>query len=150
MTRDLHFEEIYPYPIETVWRAVTTAETIAQWLMPNDFMPRVGHEFQFRSNPQPGWDGVVNCRVLEVDEPHRVSFTWRGGPLDTVLTITLERDGAGTRLLLDHTGFVGDAAVSVATMLENGWRSRILSKGLPAALARLGAAQSESTIGSES
>jgi uncharacterized protein YndB with AHSA1/START domain len=137
--RDLHFDELYPYPIETVWRAITTSDAIAQWLMPNDFVARVGHEFQFRSNPQPGWDGIVNCKVLELDEPHRVAFSWRGGPLDTVVTITLERMADGTRLLLDHAGFAGEVALSVASILENGWRSHILSRGLPAVLARMAA-----------
>lgn len=30
----------------------------------NDFEPRIGHRFQFRTEPAPGFDGVVNCEVL--------------------------------------------------------------------------------------
>src|SRR5262249_17808941 len=38
---------VYPQPPERVWRALTTPEELAQWLMPNDFAPKVGHKFQF-------------------------------------------------------------------------------------------------------
>ena len=51
MKRDLHFEVVYLLPPEKVWRALADCEAIAQWLMPNDFAPRVGHKFQFRTSP---------------------------------------------------------------------------------------------------
>ena len=139
---DLHFEETYPHPIERVWLAVTDSAAIAEWLMPNTFKPVVGHEFQFHTNPAPGFDGKVHCRVLAIEEPTRMSFTWRGGPIDTVVTITLEPVPGGTRLLLDHAGFEGPAAINVASMLENGWKSKILKIGLPQVLAKLAAASS--------
>jgi len=37
---------------------------MADWLMPNDFQPRLGHKFQFRTKPAPGFDGIVNCEVV--------------------------------------------------------------------------------------
>jgi len=43
MKRDLRFEAVYDHPIERVWRAITDSQAIAQWLMKNDFEPRVGH-----------------------------------------------------------------------------------------------------------
>jgi hypothetical protein len=36
--------------------------TIGQ--MNNDFEPVVGRKFQFRAEPMPNWDGVVDCEVL--------------------------------------------------------------------------------------
>ena len=33
------------HPIERVWRALTDREALAQWLMPNDFEPVVGHSW---------------------------------------------------------------------------------------------------------
>ena len=61
-----------------MWRAITDPESIAAWLMRNDFAPVVGHRFRFHTEPRPGFDGVVHCEVLEVDEPRkRISLTLR-------------------------------------------------------------------------
>jgi len=105
LKRDLRFEVTYPHPIERVWRALTDSRAIAEWLMPNDFAPRVGHKFQFRTKPQYGWDGIVNCEVLECVPPRRLVFTWKSSALDTVLAITLEPAAEGTKLVMEQTGF---------------------------------------------
>ena len=49
-----------------MWNVVSTAEGIASWFMPNDFVLEVGHEFHIQSpfGPSP-------CKVLEIDEPNR-------------------------------------------------------------------------------
>src|ERR1043166_665732 len=60
------YEIVYPHPIWTVWRALTTSEALAQWLMPNDFAPQVGHHFTFQTEPQGGWSGIVHCQVVEL------------------------------------------------------------------------------------
>ena len=49
----------YPHPIERVWRALTDAKALGRWLMPNDFVPQVGHEFTFRTTADQMWNGVV-------------------------------------------------------------------------------------------
>ena len=51
MKRDLKFEEVYPYPREKVWKALTDSEILAQWLMENDFKPEVGHKFTVDVEP---------------------------------------------------------------------------------------------------
>jgi uncharacterized protein YndB with AHSA1/START domain len=136
MKRDLKFERTYPHPIERVWAAVTDSEAIAAWLMSNDFKPEVGHRFQFRSKPQPGWNGIVDCEVLTCDPPREVSYRWVGGPLDTVLRITLAPADGGTHLRLEHNGFRGLAAVMVSKMMGSGWGG-MLEKRLPAVLEKL-------------
>ena len=136
MKRDLRFEVVYKHPIEKVWRALTDSKAIAQWLMENDFEPRLGHEFQFRSKPQPGWDGHTYCKVIEFDPPRRLAYTWRGGPIDTVLRITLEPVPEGTRLVLEHTGFRGVKALMVSLIMGSGWKG-IVNKRIPAVLARM-------------
>jgi uncharacterized protein YndB with AHSA1/START domain len=73
-------ERVYPYPPERVWRALTDRQALAEWLMPNDFQPTVGHKFQFNVGPQWGWRGYVDCVVLEVDVPRRLSYSWEGDP----------------------------------------------------------------------
>jgi uncharacterized protein YndB with AHSA1/START domain len=137
MKRDIKLEAFYPWPVETVWRALTDSEALAEWLMPNDFSPRVGHKFQFRTKPAPGFDGIVNCEVIELIEHERLAFTWKGGGINTVVTFTLEPDPNGTRLRLEHNGFEGLRAVLVSFILGGGWRKKILPLHLPAALARL-------------
>lgn len=99
-------------PIERVWRALTDRATLAKWMLltTEDFEPVVGHRFHFRSPPVPGWDGIIDCEVLEVDEPHRLSYTWVGGPqaivVSTIVVWSLtEAEGGVTRLNLEHGGF---------------------------------------------
>jgi uncharacterized protein YndB with AHSA1/START domain len=140
---DIVKEAVYPHPLEVVWRALTQTAAIADWLMPNDFEPTVGHRFQFRTKPQRGWNGVVDARVLEVDPPRRLSYTWSGGwGSETVVTFVLEAAGERTtRLRLEHTGFAGGGVRGrlLREILARGWGSRILARELPAVLDRLAA-----------
>ena len=136
MSRDLKFVQDYQHPIERVWEALTDDKAIAAWLMPNDFKPVVGHRFQFKSKPQPGWNGIVDCEVLRVEAPRLLSYSWKGGPLDTVLTIELAAIDGGTRLSLEHTGFKGFKALLVAKLMGSGWKG-IVSRGIPEVLEKL-------------
>lgn len=112
-------------PPARVWAAIAQRESLARWLMENDFEPRVGHEFTFRSEPVPPyWDGVVHCKVTELDPPNRLTYTWRGGPgLETQVTYVLEPIGEGTRLHFIHSGF--DLALPGQQMafdsMKSGW-----------------------------
>lgn len=69
--QDIKKTVILEAPIQQVWDTVSTAEGIASWFMPNDFQPKVGHEFHVQSpfGPSP-------CKVTELDAPHRLSFSW--------------------------------------------------------------------------
>ena len=69
--QDIKKTIILEAPIQQVWDTVSTAEGIASWFMPNDFQPKVGHEFHVQSpfGPSP-------CKVMELDAPHRLSFSW--------------------------------------------------------------------------
>lgn len=70
--------------------------------MENNFEPIVGHKCQFTNKEI---DLVVESEVLVVDEPNKLSYTWVGGPLNTVVTWSLKQDGEATHLHLEHTGF---------------------------------------------
>ncbi len=124
MRRDVVLERIYEYPPERVWRALTDPRALGDWLMRNDFQAKVGHRFQFHDRPRLGWRGIVDCEVLEADAPRRLSFTWRGHPTHkrTTVTWTLEPVTGGTRLRLEHRGFVGVAGVLLGLLLGRGWR----------------------------
>jgi uncharacterized protein YndB with AHSA1/START domain len=136
MKRDLHLEWTYPHAPEHVWQALTNADAMSQWLMPNDFLPVVGHHFRFRTKPAPGFDGIVQCEVLEVSPPKRLSYSWAGGGIDTKLTWTLTPVPEGTRVTLDHTGFEGLRGLLISRILGKGWGSKILPTNLSAVLAR--------------
>ena len=85
MTNAVKREILIPQPRERVWRAITEPATLAEWMYPNDFEPRVGHAFTFRvpGNPAAGFDGlVVRCEVLVCEPPGRLEFSWAvGGPV---------------------------------------------------------------------
>ena len=133
-------EVVYPHPIQRVWRALTDPQALGTWLMSNDFAPRVGHRFTFRTAPEQAWNGTVECEVERVEEPTLLAYTWRGGALPTTLvTYTLSPVTGGTRLRLVHSGFAagGPAALQVRDLLGQGWNSKVLRTKLPALLNQL-------------
>jgi uncharacterized protein YndB with AHSA1/START domain len=146
--RTLRLHHDYHHPPELVWRVLTEPALIGEWLMENDFAPEVGRAFTLRTDPAPGFDGVVHCQVLELDPPHRMRWSWRGGPIDTVVSFTLSPRAVGavegTRLEVEQTGFQGLAPVLVSFILGAGNR-RIYRRRIPALLDRL-AGQSGSPL----
>ena len=109
MTKTIQREILIPQPREQVWRALTDSTALAEWMFPNDFLPRVGHHFTFQvpPNPKVNFDGlIVHSEVLECEPPDRLVFSWSaGGLVDTRVSFRLERDGEGTRVLFEHSGF---------------------------------------------
>ena len=108
--RSIVVERVMPHPPEKIWRALTTTELIAEWLMKNDFQPVVGHRFQFRATPMPGWSGVTNCEVIEADPPRLLAYRWGDGTesdsgLRTIVTWTLTPVEGGTLVRMEHSGF---------------------------------------------
>jgi uncharacterized protein YndB with AHSA1/START domain len=97
---DLH------HPPEKVWRALTDPTLLSEWLLPVIGLElRPGASFALRAPPQPEWDGVVHCRVLEIDAGRKLSYAWVVGELDTVVTFGLAPTAQGTRLSVEHAGF---------------------------------------------
>jgi uncharacterized protein YndB with AHSA1/START domain len=136
MRRDIRKTIEYPHPVERVWQAITDREALAEWLMPNDFAPVLGHKFNFRTEPAPGFDGVVDCEVTALEAPHHLALTWRGGGIDTVVRFRLEPTAAGTRLHFEQTGFTGLRGVMVSFLLGHGFK-KMYGQLLPVVLDRL-------------
>lgn len=91
---------------KTVWRALTDPELLSEWLLPSVGLElEVGARFTFTAPPQPEWDGVVYCRVLEVAHGRRLRYGWVVGDLETEVTFTLVPTASGTRLTVEQTGF---------------------------------------------
>jgi uncharacterized protein YndB with AHSA1/START domain len=97
------------HPPEKVWRALTDPVLLAEWLLPVvDLRLVPGAAFTFKTQAYPGWDGTVQCRLIEI-EPHRkLSYTWSVPFLDTVVTFTLMATSSGTRLSIVQSGFKAD------------------------------------------
>jgi uncharacterized protein YndB with AHSA1/START domain len=115
--------------------------------MPNDFEPRVGHKFQFRAKPMPGWRGYVDCEVLEVVAPRRLAYTWIGDEdwkEPTIVRWTLEAVEGGTRLRLEHTNLQEPWGRELKAMLSQGWR-KMLAEKLARVIERRSAAREEAS-----
>ena len=107
-----------PHPPAKVWRALTDPALLAQWLLPvAGFRPEPGAAFTFQAPAYPGWDGTVDCEVVEVEPLRTLRYTWRvpfaDAALDTVVTFTLTPTGSGptpsgTRLSIVQAGFTPD------------------------------------------
>jgi uncharacterized protein YndB with AHSA1/START domain len=103
---ELALEFDLKHPPEKVWRALTTPALLEKWLLPAiGFELRPGAEFTFKTQPYPNWDGVVNCRMLEVDPQRKLRYAWTVPFLDTVVTFTLAPTASGTRLSVVQSGF---------------------------------------------
>lgn len=132
MKIEIKNEWIYDQSPDEVWEYLTQADLIALWLMPNDFQPTPGHEFQFRTKPIPSLDldGIFYCKVLEIVPLKKLSYSWRGGSvdgvfsLDTICEWTLEPYRNGTTLRLEHSGFK-EANLAIFTGMTDGWQTNI-------------------------
>lgn len=135
---------VYPHPPEVVWVAITDPRALAEWLMPNDFKPVVGHRFEFRVDSGPGFSGITRCEVIEVDPPRRLAFTWvimpkkpgRTPHTPTTVVFTLEPDGAGTRLIFEHRD-VDRITWIHRIQMSFGWGTMV-KRWIPKVAARIG------------
>ena len=138
-TRDIVIDEVFPHATATVWKALTSAQLIARWLMPpTGFEAIEGKAFTFQTTSGGAWDGVIHCRVLEVVPNMRLVYAWKGGnerntgygaPLDTVVTWSLTPVEAGTRIRLVHAGFVMPRNDSAYTVMSGGWKKVVRQLG---------------------
>ena len=120
-TRSVIVERELPYPPEKIWRALTQPYLIEEWLMKNDFKPVVDHPFSLRMDPQPNWNGVIDCQVLVVEPNKTLSYAWSALGLESVVTFTLTATGNGTRLRMEQTGFRSDQQQAYAGA-KFGWQ----------------------------
>lgn len=132
MQKEIKNEWIYEQSPNEVWEYLTQAELIALWLMPNNFKPTLGNEFQFQSKPIPSLDldGIFYCKVLEIVPFQKLIYSWKGGSgngvftLNTIVEWTLEKHGNGTKLFLKQSGFK-EANLAIITAMTNGWHINI-------------------------
>jgi len=92
-------------PINKVWEALTVSKILAKWIWDNDFKPIVGYQFQFHAEPDEWWNGVVDGKVLEVDKPNKLSYTWASQGEITTITWTLMENSPFTHLHFEQSNF---------------------------------------------
>jgi len=108
-TNALSFELDLPHPPAKVWRALTDPDLLAEWLLPAiDFTLEKGASFLFKTQPVGGWDGIVHCRVADVEPERTLRYDWGVGDMATVVSFTLTPTESGTRLSLVQSGFRPD------------------------------------------
>jgi uncharacterized protein YndB with AHSA1/START domain len=137
-TQQIVVDEVFPHAVEVLWKTLTTAELMGQWLMkPTGFAPAKGNRFTFQTTPAGAWDGVIHCEVLEATPGERLVHTWVGGDesntgygsrLDTVVTWSLTKVDGGTRVRLAHAGFTS----------KNDYAYRNMSEGWPKVVQKVG------------
>ncbi|WNB90924.1 SRPBCC domain-containing protein [Bacillus sp. NEB1478] len=121
--QDIKQTAIFNAPIQKVWEKVSTAEGMTEWFMPNDFEAEVGHEFHIQSpfGPSP-------CKVLEIDEPHKLSFAWDND--GWIVTFLLKEVSDRTEFTLIHSGWkdadsiigkAGEKSSIIRDRMNGGW-----------------------------
>ena len=96
MQNTIKKEWIYEQSPKIVWEYLTQVDLIVLWLMPNNFKPIIGHEFQFMTKPIPSLDldGIFHCKVLEILPVQQIIYSWKGGSsngsfsLDTMVAVS--------------------------------------------------------------
>ena len=116
-------ERDIPHPPEKIWRALTQPHLMQEWLMKNDFAPKVGHQFKFHGE----WGGVMDCEVLTVEPNRELSYTWNFSHedaaynLESVVTFTLTPSSRGTLLRMEQSGFSPDQKQAYGGAIA-GWK----------------------------
>jgi len=103
--RSVVIERVFHHSPEKLWRALTESPLLAQWLMNNDFEPVVGRKFQFRAEPVPQWNGLIDCEVLIIEPLKQLSYSWGTMGIGTVVLWTLSPAEGGTHVRVEKSGF---------------------------------------------
>ena len=122
-TDSISFEFDLPHGPDKVWRALTEPALLSEWLLPVlDMKLERGSAFRFKTQPHPDWDGIVNCRLIDIEEKKKLSYSWVvGDMLNTVVTFNLAPTDTGTRLSLVQSGFKPDQKQNFGGA-RYGWR----------------------------
>ncbi len=127
-TAPLTLEKTIHAPKEKVWKALTDSIELAEWFFDAPaFQAKTGQSFSFelRKNRKAY---VHFCKVTEVSEENRLSYTWRykGYKGDSEVSFELFPEGDRTRIKVAHRGietFPSDNADFSATSFEEGWNT---------------------------
>jgi uncharacterized protein YndB with AHSA1/START domain len=126
----LNLESTFAAPPEGIFRMLTEPAELAQWWGPHGFtIPAVelnlteGGRYRFRMAPPDGEPFHLSGEFLEVDPPWRLVYTfeWEEPTPDdrkTVVDLSLQAAGSGTRLALSQGPFLTDERLALH---RGGW-----------------------------
>ena len=106
---------VLPVPPDRVWHALTDPTALAAWFWPPRMAPtadtdvRAGGRYHIAaSSPRM----AVSGEYVELEPPKRLAFTWQwdGEAEQTLVTIGLAANDAGTELTLTHERFDDDGS----------------------------------------
>jgi len=128
--KQISINRFYPYDIEDVWSAITDPEALSEWLMPTDFRLEPNHQFQFKTKPSGGFDGIVNCQIKSIQRPNFLSYSWNANTFKEPTTVEwhLKTIEDGTVVRLEHYGFKGFGGLIGRMILGYGWKRKVLKK----------------------
>lgn len=128
-SREVVVERVLPASPAAVFREWTDEESLAEWMCPRphratrvELDARVGGTFRIDVA-----DGTMEFQVageyIEVDPPHRLTFTWRCSNwpdprLNTIVTVTIEPQGDNQSLMrIRHSRL----PLMLVSQHEDGW-----------------------------
>jgi uncharacterized protein YndB with AHSA1/START domain len=105
--KKLKSEIYYAEPVESVWKALTDPQELAEWLAASDFKAEPGHRFRWKDGPVKSPLDGAECQVEaveEADEVKRLSIraVHAPGALVSWVTWSLRPEGAGTRFVVEQ------------------------------------------------
>jgi len=121
-------------PVKKVWAAITEKNQMKQWYFDlAAFEPKVGFEFSFVGG-SPEEEYTHHCRITEVVEFKKISYTWRyeNYPGESEVTFELFEEGDQTKIKLTHRGletFPANKKDFARSSFEAGW-TEIIGKSL--------------------
>jgi uncharacterized protein YndB with AHSA1/START domain len=97
-------EREYPHPPERVWEALTDPKALSDWLLPTTTRPVLGGCMKFIDRAPGGRSRKVQCRVVELDAPRRLAYSWKTDDeaAPSLVCWTLEPVDGGTHVRLEH------------------------------------------------
>lgn len=101
-------EKVYNTSAVNVWQALTNCREMRQWYFDiPGFRAEPGFEFQFVSEPDEERPYRHLCRIMEVVNDTRLSYSWQYNRYEAITYVTFdlyEEEDGRTRLRLSHEG----------------------------------------------
>ncbi|GAB4049675.1 cellulose binding domain-containing protein [Catellatospora paridis] len=125
-----------PFPVESVWQALTDRRLLGEWFLQTDLMPVPGGVYRaYPGGDLPGFTAPFDMDVIEVVGPTRLALRWRGEQLHADVVWELSTVAGGSRLRVSQTGFLGIAGQVCRAELQRAYAT-MFEQRLPALLAR--------------
>ncbi|MFI6760982.1 SRPBCC domain-containing protein [Micromonospora sp. NPDC050417] len=130
---DIRTEAELRHPVPRVWRALTDAQLLGQWLGATDLQPEAGAPFELTPIDLPGVEGEVNGAVVEVIEPQRLVLRWREDGVRVLVSFDLIDTEQGCLITVRQSGTDGHWTPEQEEQRQQAY-GQLLSGPLPAVL----------------